>query len=431
MDNNNERCAVCGDLFTGDDVKIYCPDCGLPMHKDCFEIEGRCPNQINHIIYSGKIHTNDDKPSARHERFFPDGEGCEICGKPFAENDDKVFCPECGTAMHRVCYNMTHTCPYSDEHEHTASKVTGESAQSPDSFDGCDICGKAFSESEEKVYCPVCGTPVHKACWQQTRRCPNEKRHSTGYDWEKVHSAKTTVQDKTVRRSLTQGGNVTDGGEMNGSIPGAIEYDKFTDVILDHPMTVPGSDEELTCRGVKQSELLYFLGLHNFSTPRFFLKFMDMANDGKVVSLNLSAWIFAPFYHFYRRMTGPGIVLTLATFVLMVPTMIYEMIYWSTSGQNEISRTISSAAAISSYVLQLIRIALLLFNDYIYMRWSVSKILTLREKYKDASEEEYHIALENSGNPKMLYVLGGISLLFLLVYLLSIFLRISGITNVQ
>ena len=44
MDNNDERCIICGDRFDGDDEKIYCPDCGAPMHKDCYEIEGSCPN---------------------------------------------------------------------------------------------------------------------------------------------------------------------------------------------------------------------------------------------------------------------------------------------------------------------------------------------------------------------------------------------------
>jgi hypothetical protein len=75
------------------------------------------------------------------------------------------------------------------------------------------------------------------------------------------------------------------------------------------------------------------------------------------------------------------------------------------------------------------RVVLLLFNDYIYMRWSVSKILSIRERYKDASSDEYYAALEHSGNPRFMYVIGGISLIFALVYLLNIFISMSGLMS--
>ena len=402
MDNNREeRCIICGDRFDEDDEKIYCPDCGAPMHKDCYEMEGSCPNTAGH---KGDGNTSGN-------RLFPDGNGCEICGKPFEENDERVYCPDCGAAMHRLCYNMTHQCPF--EGSHTPRPSTNRMTRKVNGKPMCDKCGKELDNGEEKVYCPVCGTPVHKSCWDMDPVCPNESRHAEGFDWEKVNQKpeQSPANDFYNRRSFD---------------PAA--YESFPDMIESHPIISPESGEELTCRGVKQKELVHFLGMNNFSTPRFFTLFMNMANGGKVLSLNLSAWFFVPLYHYYRRMTGPAVILTLATFILTVPSLMYQVLFFRNMNETAVpDLQFSSIVTITSYIMIIFRIILLLFNDYFYMRWSVNKILSLRERYKDASPDEYYAALERKGNPKMLYVLGGISLMLFLVYILNVFLSYTGI----
>lgn len=405
--DNNERCIICGDIFSGDDVKIYCPDCGAPMHKDCFEVEGRCPNTAAH--YRSASSDGNGAPSpVRRERHFADGSGCEICGRSFSEDDEKVYCPDCGTAMHRLCYNMTHRCPYADEHTPRPYFTGNVRPARRNEKPVCDRCGKDLDNGEQKVYCPICGTPVHKSCWENEPVCPNEDRHAEGYDWEKENAPKpSAVPPKAVQQELM--------------------FESFSDMIIKKPICSPDSGEELTCNGVKQTELVHFLGINNFSTPRFFTTFMNMANSGKVVSFNLSAWFFMPLYHFYRRMTGPAVILTLASFILSVPTLMNQFIYMTNPESGVPDIPIISLANITYYIMLAVRVMLLLFNDYIYMRWSVNKILSLRERYKDAPADEYYAALEHSGNPKMMYVLGGISLMMLLVYMLNLFMNVSGL----
>ena len=421
MDKMNERCAVCGEPIEADDEKVFCPDCGAPMHGDCFRMEGKCPNSANHKPRSGEPEDRRESSGQPDFRMSGTGTHCEICGKPFSDDDDKVHCPECGAAMHRVCYNMTHSCPYADLHGKPQEEKPAEPERKADDRPVCGICGKPLSDEDEKVYCPECGTPVHKECWAVSPGCPNRHRHASGFDWNKEQERLRAGAEKRPDPSAMTDENYPD---MR-----SISFDKFSDTIIAHPIRSRDSGEELTCRGVKQSELVHFLGTDNLSTPRFFSLFMSMANTGKVFSLNLSAWFFAPLYHFYRRMTGPAIILTLATFILMIPTMILEIMYLGKPDTTVINVPLSNAATITSYIMVIVRVAILIFNDYIYMRWSVSKILTLRERYKDADTDEYYAALERLDHPRMMYVLGGVSLLMFLVYLLNVFISAMGITS--
>ena len=147
-----------------------------------------------------------------------------------------------------------------------------------------------------------------------------------------------------------------------------------------------------------------------------------------LVRIIVAAVFFVPLYHYYRRMTGPAVILTLATFILTVPSLMYQVLFFRNMNETAVpDLQFSSIVTITSYIMIIFRIILLLFNDYFYMRWSVSKILSLRERYKDASPDEYYAALERKGNPKMLYVLGGISLMLFLVYILNVFLSYTGI----
>ena len=41
---------------------------------------------------------------------------CPVCGLQFTENDDVVVCPDCGTAHHRACWQTLGHCACADSH---------------------------------------------------------------------------------------------------------------------------------------------------------------------------------------------------------------------------------------------------------------------------------------------------------------------------
>ena len=43
----------------------------------------------------------------------------------------------------------------------------------------CPVCGNDFNEDDDVVFCPECGTPHHRSCWMENGKCINENLHGT------------------------------------------------------------------------------------------------------------------------------------------------------------------------------------------------------------------------------------------------------------
>lgn len=314
-----------------------------------------------------------------------DNKPCACCGEKFKADDDIVVCPECGTPMHRACWSGH--CPNEQRHaegfDWDSARKEVELKEYTEARYRCEICGFKIMESEEKLFCPDCGSPMHKRCYDRTNHCPHEEEHAFGYDY---HNAQNQSQ------------------QIQPPIRTVMSFDELMDNLRNNPMKVSESGEEATCFGVKQKELLHFLGTKSLSTPQFFTKFMNMARSGKKVSLNFFAGIFMPFYQFYRKMTGPALLLTFAYFILNIPNFFVRVSILKTGfDMLDISPQLLSIYNIMTYIGLAIEFLLILFNDYIYMKWSVGKILSLREQYQNASEAEYLEALERAGKPRMAF----------------------------
>lgn len=77
----NKQCPVCkGYLFEDDDI-VYCPVCGAPHHRDCYETLGHCGCENEH----GKESVSNEHNQQKR---------CMYCNKNIT--DDTNFCPYCG-----------------------------------------------------------------------------------------------------------------------------------------------------------------------------------------------------------------------------------------------------------------------------------------------------------------------------------------------
>lgn len=64
----------------------------------------------------------------------------------------------------------------------------------------CQGCGKKFSDSDDIVVCPECGTPQHRECYKKENKCVNEHLHSDAYEWTPRHQTASPVQNEKTGR---------------------------------------------------------------------------------------------------------------------------------------------------------------------------------------------------------------------------------------
>lgn len=105
-------CPVCKQEFNELDKVTVCPDCGMPHHTDCWEMNGGC--STFGCVQQGTVEAK--KPMAT----------CSKCGAELA--DGQEFCPKCGTPRGGVKKNV------------------------------CGKCGAELQDGQE--FCPKCGQKV-------------------------------------------------------------------------------------------------------------------------------------------------------------------------------------------------------------------------------------------------------------------------------
>jgi hypothetical protein len=95
-----------------------------------------------------------------------EGQKCPVCGAYIFDNDDLVFCPECGAPHHRDCYEALGHCAYKDRHgtdegykptvkEQPKAEVPQPTGQQIKKR--CHFCGEELSLNEKT--CHTCGRP--------------------------------------------------------------------------------------------------------------------------------------------------------------------------------------------------------------------------------------------------------------------------------
>ncbi len=105
LDIKERTCAVCHSYFFEDDDVVFCPTCGAPHHRACYNSVGKCGLENLH----GTDDQYDFKKIPIDEKKAPEAEQkdaeCAFCHAKF-ENDAKV-CPYCGRPRVNVGFIQT------------------------------------------------------------------------------------------------------------------------------------------------------------------------------------------------------------------------------------------------------------------------------------------------------------------------------------
>ena len=122
IDYTGLKCGLCGEDFKTDDDVVVCPECGTPVHRECWKKEGECPNYEKHsknYVFDGfelikksaqgvskeekkDTVTKDTVTEEKKEKIKlkPTDNGNKVCTVCGLENNPRAnFCNRCGSRL--------------------------------------------------------------------------------------------------------------------------------------------------------------------------------------------------------------------------------------------------------------------------------------------------------------------------------------------
>lgn len=164
----------------------------------------------------------------------------------------------------------------------------------------CPVCNRKFEEGDDIVYCPECGTPHHRECYNAVGHCVNRGLHASGYsfyDEMKCNAQEKETEEKekaqaALKRFKTDGDENADEGFSPLFIP-----EQFNTSVYDK------DDEKINGESVSD----YAVTIRT-NIPRFINIFKEFEYKGRKASWNWGAFLFGSLYLFFRKMYKQAIL---------------------------------------------------------------------------------------------------------------------------
>lgn len=271
----------------------------------------------------------------------------------------------------------------------------------------CPVCEQVFTDDDDIVVCPDCGTPYHRACWQKVGACMHQSEHAAGFEWKPevgpeaeaaAHAAicpncGTHNQPGATRCShcgvplpnpeQTSTQNNTDAGPIYARAPGSYHPEDNQNADPGPHIEAFGTGEdgsiyrrevgpEDPIDGIKAKHWAVFVG----RSPMYYLmQFFRMSETKHRIAFSFSAFFFGPAYLLYRKMWKEGIALAALSLLLYIPSLMGTVAYYNAGffGNMPVA-WLSAAATVADIISWVIRILLALFALSLYEKHAKARI---------------------------------------------------------
>lgn len=265
----------------------------------------------------------------------------------------------------------------------------------------CSLCHSYLFEEDDVVYCPICGAPHHRECYNSINRCALEETHGTDMQYDKLRSR--AGQEEKTREQANPQNNSQEHNPYEFKTPfGAhIQFDLLGGIPAEQLI-----DEDVTAK-----EAAKFVASN---TTRYIPKFAK----GNKVSWNFLALLFPSGWFLSRKMYKNGII---ACFLKIIATMLalpltkvmynlglndsasyYDMAQRLMEALPSINPAIIFATFIGMWVNIAVSLVSALFGDYLYKKHTVNCI----QKIKQESENIELDFLKKGGVSLILFFVG-------------------------
>lgn len=170
----------------------------------------------------------------------------------------------------------------------------------------CAYCRAILFEEDDVVWCPECGAPHHRACYQELGHCARADRH--GLPEPPVEEEAPPVEEEAPE---PQPQTPPTEGPANPVFGSGSAFDPYN-----------GVDPAGELDGVPTTEVATFVGVN---TRHYLPRFRRMADTGKKVSWNTGGFLFGYVWLFYRKCYVEGFaaaILTLVSQLMSWPLML-------------------------------------------------------------------------------------------------------------
>lgn len=189
----------------------------------------------------------------------------------------------------------------------------------------CPVCGVPFKEGDDVVTCPECGTPHHRGCYAKTGKCANSDLHSGGFVYKKQPREPEYKSENANADEIPAFGAFP--GRDENAPADRPQQGAPSNGYSHVPMNEPGGANNKASFVFKNNEKIDGILLSDIITAvgSNFYKFVTKFRRNKKAGWNWSAFVFGPYYLFFRKMYGPGVLfLALEFAVRIIVSFIYS-----------------------------------------------------------------------------------------------------------
>ena len=178
----------------------------------------------------------------------------------------------------------------------------------------CVVCHAYLFEDDDVVYCPICGAPHHRDCYESIGHCVLEEYHGTDKEYAKPVIEQSSVEEKIEENDLKTCFFCKKEIEKDAKIcpycgRPAVRGAHFTIDLSGGVSDKEELDEGVTVKQVKP--------LVAVNTQRYLPKFLNFKKGGKA-SWNWLAFLFPQGWFFSRKMYKLGTLVTTALLAFQI-----------------------------------------------------------------------------------------------------------------
>ncbi|MBE6748996.1 MAG: DUF2628 domain-containing protein [Ruminococcaceae bacterium] len=163
----------------------------------------------------------------------------------------------------------------------------------------CPVCENKFTENDEIVVCPECGTPHHRECYFSLGECKNKVLHNENFSYKPVE-VKTEGIDVLIEDDVKKTEEILDVVNVEFNSEDSKNNEALNNTIEELFKNINGkTTDQVLINNTPSSFYESAVGKNqNYYMPRFLI----MEGTNKKQFLNVFAFIFPLAWSVYRKM---------------------------------------------------------------------------------------------------------------------------------